>query len=238
MGYDGVGEMGSKPVQRNKHKPLDGNYYRGFWEACESLAFPVLCHVADPEEFWDKNLAPDWAKKRGWIYYQGDYPTKEELYGEVDNVLNARPNLKIVLAHFYFMSADLERAIDFLDRHKNANFDLSLGVELMYNISRRKDDWRDFFIRHQDRILFGTDIGTWHTFDNAIGRIWLVRNFLESDEEFFTPPTANNLLTRYTKPFMGLKLPESALKKIYSQNFQRLWGKKARKVPLIGSTQH
>jgi predicted TIM-barrel fold metal-dependent hydrolase len=231
MGYDGVGEMGSKPVQRTKHKPLDGHYYWDFWKACETLAFPVLCHVADPEEFWDKNRIPNWAKKRGWSYYKKDYPTKEELYNELECVLSAYPNLRIVLAHFYFMSADLERASDFLELYKNVNFDLSLGIELMYNISRRRDDWRDFFIKHQDRIFFGTDIGTWHTFDEAISRIWLVRNFLESNEEFFAPPASNNFLTRYKKPFIGLKLPESVLGKIYSQNFQRLWGKKTRKIP-------
>jgi len=229
-GFDGVGEMGSKPSTRDRHKPLDGDYYEGFWQACESLGFPVLCHVADPEEFWDENLAPDWAKKRGWVYYGGDYPKKEELYAEMENVLDGHPGLKIVLAHFYFMSADLERASDFLDRHKNANYDLSLGIELMYNISRRRDEWRDFFIKYQDRILFGTDVGTWHTFQSAIDRIWLVRNFLESDAEFFTPPSANTLLTRYKEPFIGLSLPKSALARIYAGNFRRLWGKKPRKV--------
>jgi len=100
----------------------------------------------------------------------------------------------------------------------------------MYNISRRRDDWRGFFVKHHDRILFGTDIGTWQTFRNAIGRVWLVRNFLESDEEFFTPPDANMLLTRYKKPFIGLNLPELVLKKIYAENFQRLWGEKPRNV--------
>ncbi|MCW4020805.1 MAG: amidohydrolase family protein [Candidatus Bathyarchaeota archaeon] len=230
LGFEGIGEMGNKPAVRSSHQPLDGDYYRGFWNACEELGFPVLCHVADPEEFWDENLAPDWAKQRRWVYYLDDYPLKEELYGEMENVLDAHPNLKIVLAHFYFLSADLERAAEVLGRYKHANFDLTLGIELMYNISHRRDDWRDFFIKHQDRIFFGTDIATWQTVQQAIDRIWLIRNFLESDEEFFTPSTADNLLTRYEEPFIGLNLPEGALKKIYAENFQRLWGNEPEKV--------
>jgi len=228
LGFDGIGEMGNKPVIRSKHEPLDGSYYKGFWEACESLEVPVLCHVADPEEFWDENLAPEWAKSRGWVYYLDDYPTKEELYTEMENVLDAHPDLKVVLCHFYFLSADLERAEEFLNRYANANLDLTLGIELMYNISRRRDEWRDFFIKFQDRIFFGTDIATWQTIQEALDRIWLIRNFLESDEEFFTPQTADMLLTRYKEPFIGLKLPQGVLRKIYCENFKRLWGDKPR----------
>ena len=228
LGFDGIGEMGNKPALRSKHKPLDGNYYKGFWKACEELGVPVLCHVADPEEFWDENLAPEWAKSRGWVYYLDDYPAKEDLYAEIENVLDAHPDLKVTLCHFYFISADIEKAERFMNRYENANFDLALGIELMYNISRRRDEWREFFIKFQDRILFGTDIATWQTIQEALDRIWLIRNFLESDEEFYTPQTADMLLTRYKEPFIGLKLPEGVLKKIYCENFKRLWGDEPR----------
>lgn len=229
VGFDGIGEVGSKPVPKNKHIPLNSDYYRGFWETCEAYGFPVLCHVADPEEFWDKNLAPEWAVKRGWIYVE-DYPSKKELYKEMENVLEIHPDLKVVLCHFYFISADLEKASDFLERYKNANFDLAPGIELIYNISRRRDEWREFFIKYQDRILFGTDIATWQTIKEAMARIWLVRKFLESDEEFFTPEIADDLLTRYKEPFIGLNLPEGVLRKIYAKNFMKLWGEKPKKT--------
>lgn len=231
-GYEGIGEMGSKPAPRDVHTPLDSDYYEAFWDACESAGYPVLCHVADPEEFWSEKLAPAWAKQRGWIYYLGDYLTKEELYSEMENVLDAHPRLRIVVAHFCFMSADIERAEDFLNRHENANFDLTLGIELMYNISRRRDYWRDFFIKYQDRIFFGTDIAPWQTLDEAVARIWLIRNFLESGEEFFTPSTADILLTRYGEPYIGLRLPRGVLRKIYAENFKRLWGERPKEIDL------
>jgi len=230
LGFEGIGEMGNKPVLRSKHTPLDSDYYRGFWDTCETLGFPVLCHVADPEEFWDERLAPEWAKQQRWVYYLDNYPKKEELYKEMENVLNAHPNLKVILCHFYFISANLEKAEDFLSNYRNVGFDLTLGIELMYNISLRRDDWRTFFIKNQNQIFFGTDIATWQTLQEALDRIWLIRNFLESDEEFYTPPTADKLLTRYEKPFIGLKLPKQVLRKIYAQNFQKLCGNKPKKI--------
>lgn len=232
LGYDGIGEMGSKPVTHDRHVPLDSGYYEGFWDACESLGFPVLCHVGDVEDFWHEDLTPDWAKVRGWGYWSGDYPSLSELYREIENVLYSHTRLKIALCHFLFLSPHLERATDFLQDHGNANVDLSLGVELMYNISRRRDDWRDFFIKHDDRILLGTDIGMSATSRQHLDRIWLLRNFLESDEEFHTPSTADDLLTRYEEPYMGLKLPRASLEKIYAKNFQRLWGDEPRDANL------
>ena len=230
VGYDGIGEMGSKPKPRKDRVPLDGQLFAGFWSTCEELNCPVLCHVGDPIEFWDEKLIPDWARKLGWGYYFGDFPSLEDLYIEMENVLNRNPRLKVVLSHFYFMSADLEAASAFLDLFTNAHFDLSLGIELMFNISRRRDDWREFFIKYADRILYGTDIGVSKNLQQHLARIWLIRTFLESDKEFYTPATADDLLSRYEEPFVGLNLPSSVLTKIYSQNFQRLWGEKPKEL--------
>ena len=230
QGYDGIGEMGSKTAPRNLHTPLDSTYYKDFWTACENQNFPVLCHIGDVEDFWYEDRTPQWAKDRNWGYYNGDYPSLSELYTEIENVLADHPDLKIALCHFLFMSPDIERATQFLTDYPNANLDLSLGVELMYNISRNRDQYRELFKKHDNRILFGTDIGMSQTLPEHQARIWLIRNWLETDEQFHTVPEADELLTRYKKPYIGLDLPRNSLEKIYHLNFKRLWGAKPRPV--------
>jgi len=232
LGYDGIGETGNKPALKDVHVPLDSPYYRGFWASCEEHGFPVLCHMGDVEDFWHEDLTPDWAKTRGWGYYRGGYPDFEEFFAEVENVLARHPELPVTLCHFLFLSPHLERADEFLETFPNACLDLSLGVELMYNISRRRDDYRDFFIRHGDRILFGTDIGMSTTLPQHLARVTMIRRFLETDHEFHTPETADDLLTRYPEPYIGLDLPRATLKKIYAGNFRTLWGSKPREVDL------
>jgi len=237
LGYDGIGEMGTKTVTRDRHTPLDSPIYEGFWAACEDNHLAVDCHIGDPEDFWYEDRTPDWAKARGWGYYKGDYPPLEELYGEVENVLTRHPKVNIIFPHLLFLSPHMERLGELFEHHPSAHVDLAPGVELIYNISRRRDDWRKFFTRYADRILFGTDIGMSKTVKEHAARVWMLRMFLEGGEEFYTPPEADDLLTRYELPFIGLDLPKTALEKIYSGNFRRLYGDTPKRVDLSAAVK-
>ncbi|MCJ7552199.1 MAG: amidohydrolase family protein, partial [Anaerolineae bacterium] len=232
IGFDGLKLIESKPTARKQIPiPLDAPHYEAMWAALESLAMPVLWHVADPEEFWDEDLAPSWAKEHGWFYGDGTFPTKEALYHEVDNVLARHPGLKVIFAHFYFLSADLERAGRFFDAHPNVCFDLTPGNEMISNFTRNYEAARDFFVRYQDQLVYGTDIATRGLaredgMDQALGTAWAVRMYLET-EGVFEPPEA---LAHWREPdlagFRGFALGRDVLEKIYRKNFGRLYGAK------------
>lgn len=152
IGFDGLKLIEGKPTFRKAVPiPLDAPHYEGMWAALEEHEMPVIFHVADPEEDWDEAHASSWAKEHGWFYGDGTFPTKEALYQEVDHVLERHPALKLVLAHFYFLSADLDRAAAFLDRHPAVCFDLTPGNEMISNFTRNYDAARTFFVD------YGTD---------------------------------------------------------------------------------
>jgi predicted TIM-barrel fold metal-dependent hydrolase len=233
-GFDGLKLIEGKPMVRQMLPlPLDGPAYEGMWAALEAIGMPVVFHVADPEEFWDAERCPDWAREQGWFYGGGAYPLKEALYAEVDRVLARHPGLRIVFAHFYFLSADLARAGEFLDAHPGVCFDLTPGVEMYFNFARDVDRARDFFIHHQDRLIYGTDIGAAAIVDapaggldmaESGGRSWVVRKFLESDATFSAPEGVGHWLGMDAEGFRGIALPREALEKIYRANFERLFG--------------
>jgi predicted TIM-barrel fold metal-dependent hydrolase len=236
IGFDGLKLVEGKPMVR-KMLPFafDGREYAGMWAALEEQGFPVVFHVADPEEFWDAGACPDWARAHGWFYGDGTYPVKEDLYAEVERVLARHPSLKVIFAHFYFLSADLPRAGAFLDAHAGVCFDLTPGVEMYLNFARDLDTARDFFVRYQDRLVYGTDIGaTAIDRDPALGldrseslsRAWVVRQFLESDEAYSAPQGAGHWLGMDAAGFHGIALPREVLQKIYYANFQRVFGAK------------
>jgi hypothetical protein len=133
------------------------------------------------------------------------------------------------LAHFYFLSADLERAGRFLDDHPSVCFDLAPGSE-MYNSFSRNDASREFFIRYQDRLVYGTDTTTGAIARDgdrgvavALGRAWAIRTFLETDRVFVPPPGLMRWLEPDLRAFRGIALPREVLRKIYRTNFERLY---------------
>jgi predicted TIM-barrel fold metal-dependent hydrolase len=231
-GFDGLKLLESKPIARKMiNIPLDGPIYAPMWEAVVKNDLPVVWHVADPEEFWDFQKCPDWVKKAGWFYGDGTYPLKEALYSEVEAIVTRHPELKVILAHFFFLSADLPRAAAFLDAHPNVCFDLTPGSEMFFNFSTDLQAARDFFIRFQDRLIFGTDSGAsavghpGQPLNRAetLGRTYFVRTFLEKDGALEIPGGVSH----WERPGItlnGLGLPEEVLKKIYAENFIRLFG--------------
>lgn len=208
---------------------FDGPEYQAFFARMESLGFPLLFHVGDADRFWSDDLAPTGAGPGSRFHgrYDHSYPTKEELYAELSHVLESCPELKVIFAHFYFLSADLPRVAALMDAFPNVHVDLSPGSGMYVNFSGHPEVAREFFLAHQDRILYGTDTGT-----SALGRedgpkrmaemdkYWYMRTFLEAEGEFRAPPTFRQGQVALT----GIGLPEEALDNIYHRNFRRLVG--------------
>ncbi len=220
MGCDGIKMIEGKPTSRQRMDiPVDDPYFAAFWRTVEALDLPIVWHVNDPEEFWDPATTPVWALERNWGYGPEDV-TKEQLYAEVDAVLQRHQDLRIVFAHFYFLSADLPRAQRFLDAHPRVAFDLTPGIEMLYNLSRDVEATRDFFLRYADRILFGTDIFSDLSVREGQYRAGIVYRWLESDDMFRVPAGADFLLGQPADgEIHGLALPDEVLTRIYRSNF-------------------
>lgn len=232
LGCDGIKMLDGKPELRKESGwPLDAPVYDELFGYLAAEGIPVLYHVADPETFWDPAAIPAWARDRGWSYADGTYPAKEDFYREIDGILRRFPGLKLILAHFYFLSADADRAAAFLDAWPDVHLDLTPGMEMYVNFGRRPGAWREFFLAYQDRILFGTDNGdlepdrrTWvprlEAIRFACDKIDLMKRFLLTQEEF----------DFWGERVRGIGLDEEALAKICRDNFRRLTGPTPRPV--------
>lgn len=211
-GADGIKMLEGKPnARKNLGIPVDSEIFDSFYSYLEKNSFPILMHVADPEEFWDPVKVSDGTKEKGWFWGDGTFLSKEALYKEIEGVMKKFPKLKITFAHFCFFSADIGRASKFLDRWKNVSFDITPGWEMYYNFSKNHSSWRDFFKKYQDRIIFGTDNSAplkrnyKEHLNCCVNKIAPIRNFLETDKKLFSG--------------RGLNLNQAILKKNYCDNF-------------------
>jgi predicted TIM-barrel fold metal-dependent hydrolase len=237
LGCDGIKMIEGKPDTRKllSIPPFDGQVYAPYWVRLAERQTPVIFHVNDPEEFWDPVRIPGWARERGWFYGDGSFVDNEAQYTEVLNVLERHPDLNVIFAHFFFLSAQLERLAEILDRYPNVCVDLTPGIEMYYNFGAF-DGVREFFLRYQDRIVYGTDIGAKAMLstsgegiemDESRARVYLVRTFLEK-ESLFQLPRGGFLFGGDERPLRGIDLPRPVLEKIYFKNFERVVGSRPR----------
>jgi predicted TIM-barrel fold metal-dependent hydrolase len=226
-GMDGMKMEEGKPTTRRRTGiALDSPLYDEYYRYLERNSIPLQYHVGDPATFWDAESVPTWARENGWFYGGADFIGREALLAEVEGFLEKFPALNVTFSHFYFLSDDMDRAASFLDRWPCARFDITPGSEMYFNFSRDPSAWRDFFIRYQGRILYGTDSEV----DDQAG--WantasVIRRFLETDHEF----------EGFGGRMRGLCLPADVLRRIYHDNFLAFAGDTPKKVDACRAAQ-
>jgi predicted TIM-barrel fold metal-dependent hydrolase len=222
MGFDGMKMLEGYPTFiKYAGISLDSSIYDKFYKFCETNNFPIIMHIANPDENWDIKTASKEAIAQGRVY-DNTFPTKEEITNQMFNVLKKFPNLTLTLAHMGFFSNHYSDAIKFMS-YPNTRLDVTPGGEQLINMSRHWDLWSNFFETYQDRILYGSD---YYPFEE--GNYWLVavnrrpsflREFFETDSEHLY----------LNETFKGVKIKKSILHKIYWKNPLNLY-KKPRKI--------
>jgi hypothetical protein len=213
-GAVGVGEI-SKSFGLSIRK-ADGSRLRlddpdldPLWDACARLRIPVFIHTADPEQFFEPI---DYSNER-WLelalfpgrrYPQDRFPSFQELMTERDNLFRKHPKTTFVAAHMGWQANDLGRLGKLLDEMPNVYTEVGA---VLYDIGRQPRGAHDFFVKYQDRILFGKD-----SFQpEEYPYYWRV---FETRDEYFDYYRGYHAFWK----LYGIDLPDSVLKKVYYQN--------------------
>jgi predicted TIM-barrel fold metal-dependent hydrolase len=136
----------------------------------------------------------------------------DELLAAFDRVIGRHPGTTFIGAHVGCAAEDLALVSAMLDRHPNYHVDLSAR---MAELGRQPYTARAFFLRHAERILFGTDLG----YDPEMYRVHY--RFLETMDESFDYST-DDVPPQGRWQVHGLGLPDDVLRKVYADNARRL----------------
>jgi predicted TIM-barrel fold metal-dependent hydrolase len=204
-----------------KYVMADDEKFEPIYQDIASHGKTLMTHQAEPNVAWGP---PDPADP-SWSYYQenpqwyvGDkpgFPSKQMILAARDRVLGKNPKLRMVGVHL----GSMEKSLDDIGRHLDQypNFAIDTAGRMDYLMLMPREQVRNFLIKYQDRILYGTDLDvlpsanvpeTLQEWQSTYARDW---EFLATGD----PVRLEN------KQVLGLNLPQPVLDKIFRDNAKR-----------------
>jgi predicted TIM-barrel fold metal-dependent hydrolase len=201
--------MGEKDAS-GKFLAVDDPSLDPVWQMCAKHGIPVLIHTADPKPLFepmDKHNER-WLELKlrpGRSYAPHNW---DELIAAQHRLFERHPKTTFIAAHMGWLANDLGRLGAVLDRCPNVNVEIGA---IFSELGRQPRAARAFFVKYQDRVLFGKD--RW-----APEEYPLIFRLLETEDDYFEPIRKYHGLWK----LYGLGLPDAVLRKLYYKNALRL----------------
>ena len=201
-----------------KIMPVDDPKLDRIWETCGKHKRPVVIHVSDPAAFFTPldRYNERWHELNanpGWLFFGDQFPKREDILDALHRVIGRHPETTFINTHFGNNVEDLAAVGANLDKYPNMMVDFDARIS---ELGRQPYTARRFFLKYQDRILFGTDT----TPRRDAFRIYY--RFLETDDEYFDSAPSHHRQGFWM--IYGIFLPSDVLEKIYYKNAERVLG--------------
>ena len=190
-----------------------------------SKNLPVTGHLGEPHNCWlplnEMTVRSDSSyyahNPQYHMFLHPEYPSYADQINARDHMLEMHPDLTFIGCHLGSLEWNVDELAKRLDKFPNMAVDLSARIcHLQYQSAKDRERVRNFCIKYQDRLLYGTDIGFSGSgdpekFKKQVHETWL------DDWKYFTSKdemTSN----KFKGKFEGLQLPREVVDKIYSRN--------------------
>lgn len=189
--------------------PADDPRIDPVWAKCGELGIPVLIHTGEPKVFW----APIDKYNERWLEMKQfpnrhrspeEYPSWEEVMSEQWNIFRKHPETTFINAHLGWMGNNLSRLGELMDEFPNMYTEIGA---VLAELGRQPRFARQFFIKYQDRIMFGKD--SWRPEE-----YYVYFRVLETSDEYFDYYRKRHAFWK----MYGLNLPDDVLQKVYYKN--------------------
>lgn len=209
-----------------EYKDEKGNYIRTddhrlkfIYDLAAKLGIPILIHIADPVAFFKpvdryNERYEELQQNPSWSFCQEGLMSFEELLQMQENMIRDNKKTKFIIAHFGSYAENLDYVGEQLDRYPNMYIDTAARFS---ELGRVPYSARKFFIKYQNRILFGTDSTplNYSEYTTAF-------RFLETDDECFYHHDEKDYPGQGRWYIYGISLPDKVLKKIYYTNAMKI----------------
>ncbi len=218
-----------KKDETGHYLAIDDERLQVIWATAAELNLPVLLHIADPVAFF-KPLGPtneryeELVKNPQWSFYRPDLYSFPELMAQQENLLAQNPQTTFIIAHGASYTENLGQVAIWLDTYPNLYIDFAARLA---ELGRQPYTARRFFIRFQDRILFGIDAVAGYP---ANYRPYF--EFLETRNEYFDYSSAK-IPGQGRWKIYGIGLDDEVLKKVYYKNAAKILSIEAGQIATV-----
>ena len=227
-----------------KHIFLDDPRFDGVMAHIQKLGIPLIAHQGEPLNCWlpldqmttDNDRSYFKEHPEYYMYLHPEEPSYEMLMAARDRFVAFHPKLSFVGAHMASLEWSVDRLAVWLDRFPNANVDIAARItQIQYQSDHDYQKVRDFFIKYQDRLMYGTDIadnppdpnapaenppidtsGSASAFEADVDRTW------RSDWRYLATPATQHV-DDLKADVKGLALPRAVIDKLYYKNAHRIF---------------
>lgn len=183
----------------------------------------LIAHVAEPDVAWGVHTPNDIADDTQYYSENPEWrmdkvpgaPAKKTILAARDHLLEMNPRLRVVGAHLGSMESDVDLIAQRFDRYPN--FAIDTAARVPHLTVQPTEKVRNFLLKYQDRVLYGTDL-QFGKQDDAAQAIHDWQAHYALDWRYFA---TNDRFDYEGREVQGLGLPRSVLKKIFHDNALR-----------------
>ena len=192
---------------------VDDPRFEKVWEVCAKWKVPVLIHTGEPWSFFQ----PQDRFNERWLELKqfpqrarppSRYPSWETLMAEQHHLFASHPKTIFINAHLGWLGGNLAELGRLMDQMPNMYTEIGA---VLAELGRQPRFARQWFIQHQDRVLFGKDV--WEPTE-----YYYYFRVLETADEYFDYYRKRHAFWK----MYGLDLPDDVLKKLYYKNALRI----------------
>jgi hypothetical protein len=220
--------VGMKEKAGGKLVMLDDAAISPVADEIQKLGITLIGHQGEPHNCWlpldqmttDNDREYFRNHPQYHMYLHPEMPSYEDQIKARDNFVAAHPQLRFVGAHLGSLEYDVDRIAAFLDRFPNASVDMAARMsQVQYQSVRDIEKVRAFFVRYQDRLLYGTDL-TLNPGDNTQEFKAEAHNVWTRDWRYLATDESQRVeIIKADVP--GLALPREVIDKVYYGNAAR-----------------
>lgn len=197
----------------------------------EDNKIPVMGHLGEPRNCWlplnemtdTSNFRYYKANPQYHMFLHPEAPSYEDQINARDNLLRKHPGLIFTGAHLASLEWNVDEVAKRLDKFPGMDVDLSARMtHVQFQSIADRERIRNFMIRYQDRILYGTDVTINAKEADPDEKIQILLERWRSNWIYLATDSTMKI-KNLPGDVKGLQLPKSVIDKIFNNNADRFF---------------